>query len=63
MPEILVSYWAASAWNNMPNEVVNGYNQLSTLKSFKPIINNYFSELEKRGLTKEKRGLTRTGFA
>ena len=46
------SYSAASAWNNLPNEVVNGYNQLSA-KSFKTIINNYFSELEREDVVRQ----------
>ena len=36
------SYRGASAWNNLPNNVVNCYNELS-IRSFKTLINNHFN--------------------
>ena len=38
------SYRGAFAWNDLPNNVVNGYNELST-RSFKTLINNHFDAL------------------
>ena len=38
------SYRGASAWNDLPNNVVNGYNELS-IRSFKTLINNHFNAL------------------
>ena len=35
------SFRGAFAWNDLPNNVVNGYNELST-RSFKTLINNHF---------------------
>jgi hypothetical protein len=40
------SYRGASAWNDLPNNVVNGYNELS-IRSFKTLINNHFNALER----------------
>ena len=38
------SYRGASAWNDLPNNDVNGYNELS-IRSFKTLINNHFIAL------------------
>ena len=38
------SFRGAFAWNDLPNNVVNGYNELST-RSFKTLINNPFDAL------------------
>jgi hypothetical protein len=36
------SYRGACAWNNLPIDIVNGYEQLSTLIHFKILIDNVF---------------------
>ena len=41
------SYRAASAWNNLPSDVVNEYESLS-FEKFKNLMNNHFEGLETR---------------
>ena len=39
------SYRGAFAWNDLPNNVVNGYMYNRLIRSFKTFINNHFNAL------------------
>jgi hypothetical protein len=43
------SYRGAASWNNLPNDVANNYKELS-IRNFKTLINNYFTNLERNSV-------------